>query len=223
MKDRIRAIYFDMDGTIIDSESVAARVIAETFLKWGISIDPNDAHYVTGRKWEVAFQALFSKYQVPVSETEAISAILDAYRESLATTLIPVPGVVESIRKLAEEFPLALVSGSHRREILWALGKLGVERHFQVILGAEDYPHSKPHPVGFEKAADLLGEDTRNGLVFEDSPAGIASGRSAGMWVTAVTGAHSQPLDVSGAHWSIRDFKGVSPEWVRKLKHDGKK
>ena len=223
MKDPLRAIYFDLDGTIIDSESVAARVIEETFRKWGISIDASDAHYVTGRKWEVAFQVLFNKYQVPVSENEAISAILDAYRESLATMLIPVPGVVESIRTLAEEYPLALVSGSHRREILWALGKLGIERHFQVILGAEDYPHSKPHPVGYEKAANLLGEEVRTGLVFEDSPAGITSGRSAGMWVAAVTGAHSQPLDVSDAHWEIQDFKDVAPEWVRNLKHDSKK
>ena len=207
-----------MDGTIVDTEPAAAKAVLECFAGWGLQLEQEDARYVAGRTWSSAFEFLFRKYQLPISEEKASHLIMERYREALALDLKRVPGSVEAIRSLVGHFKLALVSGSRRNEILWILDKLEIRDCFQVILGAEDYPHSKPEPDGFLKALEMMKEDPASGLVFEDSEAGIASGRAAGLWVVAVTSTNHFDYDLSGAHEKIRDLTGVTPAWISSLK-----
>ncbi|MGZ3687945.1 MAG: HAD family hydrolase, partial [Bdellovibrionota bacterium] len=110
-----------------------------------------------------------------------------------------------------------LVSGSHRSEILWALDKLQIRSHFQVILGAEDYPRSKPAPDGYEKALKTLAVKPNRSLVFEDSTAGIRSARDAGTWVVAITGTNHFKQDTSEAHHWIPDLREVNVDWISKI------
>jgi HAD superfamily hydrolase (TIGR01509 family) len=213
----IRVIIFDLDGTLIDTEPAAAQSIRESFLSWGIQVEPDDAAYITGRTWENAFQYLFKKYEIPVPAQQASRVMITRYRELIETELFPVQGSAETVRALAKEFPLALVSGSYRAEILWALGKLGVTELFQVILGAEDYPRSKPAPDGYLKAMDMLNVKPEHTLVFEDSEAGISSALAAGTFVAAITGTNHFRQKTTHAHVSLKDLEGIGPNWVRGL------
>jgi HAD superfamily hydrolase (TIGR01509 family) len=214
----IRAVIFDLDGTLIDTEPAAAKAITESFQGWGIQVDHDDAAYITGRTWETAFQFLFKKYEIPVPAQQASQEMISRYRELIEKQLFPVAGSAEAVRALAKDYPLALVSGSYRSEILWALGRLGVLEHFQVILGAEDYPRSKPAPDGYLKALDLLNMKAENTLVFEDSEAGITSAKSAGTFVAAITGTNHFRQNTAHAHVFLKDLIGVDPNWVRALK-----
>ncbi len=214
MKD-IRHILFDLDGTLIDTEYTAAVTIQQCFKRWNIHVEMSDANYITGRKWEAAFEFLFKKYPLPVSEKTAEAMILTDYRAALDLELKTVPGSVECVRSLCGEFPLALVSGSHRAEILWALKKLGILDCFQVILGAEDYPMSKPAPDGYRKALGMMGAQAEHGLVFEDSNAGIASARAAGMRVVAIGSTNHFGQNVAGADHVVADLRAVDVSWIR--------
>ncbi len=220
-KPTISHVIFDLDGTIVDTELTAARVIQEVFLEWKIEIDPQDATFVTGRKWEVAFEFLFQKYSLPVSYEVAQGLCMDRYRQALRDHLQIVPGSVDAIRQLAEHFPLGLVSGSGRQEILWALKKLQIETHFQVILGAEDYPRSKPSPDGYQKALKLLKAEPNSCLVFEDSSAGITSAIDAGTWVVAITSTNHFQQKLTQAHFAIHDLTGVNEKWIQELPFGG--
>ena len=213
----IDTILFDLDGTLIDTEPTAADAVRECFTDWGMDLNPRDATFVTGRTWSSALDYLFRKYPPPIPEEQAIRRIMDHYREKLETDLVIVPGSVEAVKSLAGHFPLALVSGSSRKDILWALQKLGILEHFEVILGAEDYAQSKPEPDGYKKAMTLLGKAPEHGLVFEDSLAGITSARNAGLWVVAITETNHFNQDTSFAHAHIRNLKPVNPEWIAKL------
>ncbi len=213
----IRAILFDLDGTLIDTERAAERALDECMRGWGLNPDPRDAEFITGRTWESAFQFLFSKYEIPIPGPQAKREILTRYRAAVESDPQWVPGAAEAVRALATEYRLALVSGSFRHEILWALEKLGVREHFEVVLGAEDYPRSKPAPDGFLKAMDLLGMMPSECLVFEDSQAGVKSGRDAGAFVAVIESTNHFAQDTSLAHWRIPDLRGVSPSWVRSL------
>jgi HAD superfamily hydrolase (TIGR01509 family) len=210
-------VVFDLDGTLIDTEPSAAKAIKRTFEGWGITITPDDASFVTGRTWDSAFQFLFSKYKLPVPKEEAARNVLDHYRLSLENELTIVPGSVQAVHSLAARYPLGLVSGSHRREILWALGKLGVRQHFKVILGAEDYPRSKPAPDGYLAAISQMGFSAQSTLIFEDSSAGVASALAAGAWVVAITGTNHFKQDISQAHHQIQDLSEVTADWVKDL------
>ncbi len=213
----IDTILFDLDGTLVDTEPAAAKAIHMCFENWGLKIDATDAAYITGRTWASAFDFLFKKYKLPVSANEAGEEMMQAYRDSLEVHLGIVPGGAAAVNALAGHYELALVSGSNRQEILWALDKLKIRHQFKVILGAEDYPNSKPAPDGYLKALKMLSRQAPNTLIFEDSQPGIASARAAGAWVVAITGTNHFKQDTSHAHHHIPDLRGVSPEWISQL------
>lgn len=216
-KSLVKTILFDLDGTLIDTEPAAARAIQDCFLEWNVQIHADDPSYVTGRTWESAFTYLFGKYPPPIPESDAKKLMMTRYRETLEKDLFVIPGSAQAVESLAGQFQLGLVSGSCRDDILWALKKLKIEHHFQVILGAEDYPNSKPQPDGYLKAMNLLKAYPNQSLIFEDSSAGIASARAAGAWVVAITAANHFSQDQSQAHFKIQDLSQVTPDWIHAL------
>lgn|GEM_PF-202172 len=214
----ITTILFDLDGTLIDSEATAARVVKESFREWwGIELDPEDAAHVTGRTWDSMWNWIETKYKIPLGREQALSQLVERYRAHLEQDLVEIPGAAAAVRALHGEVRLALVSGSHRREIFFALEQLKIRECFEVIYGAEDYLRSKPAPDGYQKAMRTLGVDPASTLVFEDSEAGIASGLAAGTWVTAIRAANHFNHDQSPAHLQIDDLRGVTPEWLRQV------
>src|SRR6218665_754118 len=205
----IKTILFDLDGTIIDSEKAAQQAILDCTAKWGVPVTPEDAASVAGKKWEVAFDLLYKRFRMPVSLAECSTAILNRYQEIFQANPTIVPGVKEAILDFAKNFQLALVSGSTREDVLWALRHLKVDHLFGCILGAEDYVGSKPSPDGFLKALKILGAKSEETIVFEASAAGIASARAAGLRVVAIESTNHFGHDQSVADARIPHFEKV--------------
>lgn len=212
----VQNILFDLDGTIIDTEPQAYEAILQCTREWGLRVTKEDAASVAGKKWEVAFDLLFEKHPMPLPKEEASNAIIQRYQTLVRANPTFLPGVKEAIHDFSQNFSLALVSGSHRADILWALEALGVRQHFSVILGAEDYSRSKPAPDGFLKALELLPAKAEHSLVFEDSAAGIASAHAAKVKVVAISSTNHFQHDQSSAHAIIPDFRGIDAQWVKK-------
>ena len=216
----IKTIFFDLDGTLIDTEPSAARAIARCFERWKITLASEDARFITGRTWATAFDYLFNKYTLPVSTEEASASMMAEYRKEIHENLVEVKGSVQAVLNLAAHYPLALISGSHRQEILWALDRLHIRHCFQAILGAEDYPRSKPAPDGYLKALDLLKAEKKSTLVFEDSEPGIESALAAGLKVVAITSTNHFGHVTDQAHHHIPHLEQVGHEWVKNLKFE---
>jgi HAD superfamily hydrolase (TIGR01509 family) len=216
-KKSIQFILFDLDGTLIDTELAAAKTVEEAFLEWKIPLQTADAAYLTGRTWESALDYLFKKHPIPIPIDQAKEHLLNRYRLALENDLKIVPGCVQAVRVLSKRFQLAVVSGSGRREIIWALKKLQIDSHFQFILGAEDYPRSKPHPDGYLKAIEIFKTSPRSCLVFEDSHAGITSALDAGAWVVAVTCTNHFQQKTHEAHFKIHDLTEITEKWIDQL------
>jgi len=100
---------------------------------------------------------------------------------SLLPQLKPVPEVLEHINAQHGRIPFAVVSGSNRESIVKSLTTVGLLDRFQVIVGHEDYTRSKPAPDAFLIAAERLGIEPKDCLVFEDTEMGIQGATAAGM------------------------------------------
>lgn len=213
----IRTILFDLDGTIIDSEPSAIQAILECTKSWSVPVSRLEAESVAGKKWEVAINLLYDRHPMPLPPEEALRQIVRRYQELVHTSVAVVPGVVESIHDFSRHFELALVSGSLRADIFWALDHLKLRPLFKCVLGAEDYPNSKPSPDGYQKAMGLLGAYPKETIVFEDSVAGIDSALAAGTRVVAIECTNHFQFDQSRAQVRIKDFTGIDGGWVRKI------
>lgn len=214
MNTSIQALFFDLDGTIIDSEAAGVQAIRDCLSTWGLELQREHEHFVPGRTWPKIIHFLRARYDIEKSEAEIKDLIFARYRELLTLELPEVPGAVQAVDTLAERYPLALVSGSSRNQIAWALEKLGILDRFTAVFGLEDYPQSKPQPDGYLAALKHLNVDAKRCIVFEDSEAGLQSGRSAGLWVVGVTSTNHFEQSLSNAHVLIRDFSDVTPTWL---------
>ena len=214
---QIDTLLFDLDGTLVDTEPAAARAIENTFLGWGVQIAKEDARVIAGKTWASAFEYLFKKYPIPMPAEDAGALLIERYRQNIETGLIEVPGAAVAVKELATRYKIGLVSGSHRKEIFYALDHLQIRQHFEVVLGAEDYPRSKPAPDGYLKALTLLGKKPENTLIFEDSFPGITSARSAGAFVVAITQTNHFQQDISQAHHQIPNWLGINSDWIHAL------
>lgn len=189
-----KAVLFDMDGVIVDSEPLHVAAFQATLKMYGHDLSEGQyKQHFAGRTDEAGFK----KYFDFVGENVELPIIMDkkarAYLELATDQLVPYPGVVECIRDLAaRKVPLALVTGSLRAEAEVTLKAFGLTDFFKVIVAAEDISQSKPSPEGYLKAASALGFRPVNCIVVEDAPSGVEAAKAAGMRCLAVTTTHTE-------------------------------
>jgi sugar-phosphatase len=123
--------------------------------------------------------------------------------------IVPVPGAAELVRRVADHgSPLALVTSAHRAWAEERLADIGIADLVRTIVSAEDVVVGKPDPSGYLAAARLLDVEPIRCVVFEDSLAGIAAARAAGMACVAVATTH-HPDELAHADLVIPDMSGI--------------
>lgn len=197
----IRAILFDLDGTLVDSERESAEAMARALERGlGIHVDQRDRDFIIGRSWVDIYDHLATRYTLSwdrdrlIAETTVLRA--QVFEEMGITVLPGAHQVVERFGRL----PMAIVTGSSRGEAAQALDALGLRQVFRAVVASEDVARSKPAPDGYLAAARSLEVDPCDCLVVEDSEAGIAAGLAAGCRVVAVSVGNFAGMDQSRAH-----------------------
>ncbi|MER7958057.1 HAD-IA family hydrolase [Streptomyces sp. NPDC096030] len=181
-----RAVLLDMDGTLVDTETLWWRTAQEVAEGVGHRLTDADTPEVVGRCVEDTAVHLRR-----VSGTErpldALVAELDArFLAAVEAKTTVLPGARELLGTLGDMgIPVALVTASPRAVVESVLKLLGAES-FQVTVTADDTDRTKPHPEPYLAAARALGVDPAGCLAVEDSPAGIAAAEAAGCRVAAV-------------------------------------
>jgi HAD superfamily hydrolase (TIGR01509 family) len=188
---RFDAVIFDMDGVIADSEPVYGAMFNTMMAPLGYHIDEPLLRRLMGHGMRETWQILEMHFSIP-----NVADVIERYDAALPDALSQVhetlPGVREVIAAIDQRsLPLGLGSSSKRAWIAALLGGVGLTRAFQLIVTAEDVAHAKPAPDIYLRVAELMGVSPERCLVIEDTPAGVASAKSAGMFCVQTRSASS--------------------------------
>lgn len=191
----IRAIVFDFDGVIANSEPLHLRAYQEVFEPLGVTLT-RERYYrdLLGFDDEGVFRKVAQDEGWPIDEARIAALIEEKARvmdDAIARADVLYPGAVECIERLAAAFPLGIASGALRHEIETILARRRLDRHFRFIVSAEDTARGKPAPDPYARAAELHDVGPEECVAIEDSHWGIESARAAGLKCIAVT--HTYP------------------------------
>jgi beta-phosphoglucomutase len=207
------AVIFDHDGVLADSEPLQKKSFDIVLARYGVRIPDDEFRSLVGRKAMDGFKFLIFKYNLPLSAEKFAEEKTAAYRAIMEKELHPLPGVLEILEYLdSRKIPMAVVSGSPRKDVMMALDHFGISACFRVIITGEDVKEGKPDPEGFLKAVKVLGSAPSSTYVVEDSGPGIMAASSAGLTGIAVPGHFTQDHDFTLA-------KRVFPSFPEVLKY----
>jgi len=201
----VHAVVFDCDGVLVDSERIAAPVLAQLLTDLGL---PTTAEEVDrdfkGRSWEYELEVIRARR----GGLEPWPDLRERYHAALFTAfderLRPISGIEAALDALdAAGVPRCLASGSDHERIRRSLRAAGLLDRFPeaTIFSAEDVEHGKPAPDLFLHATAQMGFDPTSTVIVEDSPTGVQAGVAADMRVLgyAPTEADADSLSSQGA------------------------
>jgi HAD superfamily hydrolase (TIGR01509 family) len=191
----IRAVIFDLDGVLIDSEQVwdtaREQLTNELGGRWHAGAQ-RDMMGMSSLEWSRYMHEELG-IDLPPQEIsdEVVRRLQRLYRERLPL----LPGARDAVERLAARWPLAVASSSNRPLIELVLGLAGIADRFRVTVSSEEVPRGKPAPDVYLEAARRLGVDAGDCAAIEDSEKGLLSARSAAMRVIAIPNREFPPGD----------------------------
>lgn len=221
----IRAVVFDFDGVLANSEPLHFRAFRDVLAEYGLTLT-EAAYYerYLGFDDVGAFRAIAADAHVgwgdaQVAELASRKAERLEALERGASVLFP--GAREAIFRMARHGPLAIASGAIRVEIVRVLDREGLRAFFPVLVAAEDTPESKPHPAPYLTAVELLGAvagrvEPGECVAVEDSRWGLMSAKGAGLRTVAVTHSYAAS-NLAEADVVIDHLDELTPELLTRL------
>ena len=224
----IRAVIFDFNGVLVDDESVHCDLFREVLAAEGVAMDERlYREKYLGFDDRECFETAMADAGRSADRAQVDAMIARKavrYFEVAEAGLRFFPKAAESLAGLAVRWPLAINSGALRPEIEFALRKLGVRDRIRAIVSAEDASRGKPDPMGYLLALDALRKEPgmgdlagRDCLVVEDSLAGIASAKGAGMLALGIAQTYTRDeLAKAGADAVLDDLRPLDPAWIER-------
>jgi HAD superfamily hydrolase (TIGR01509 family) len=214
----VRALLFDFDGLLLDTESPALESWQSIYAEYGAKLPV--AVWVQGVIGRATGTAAFD----PVAHLEEVTgrtldrAMVRRRRARREQELLPTslaPGVERYLAgAAARDLRTAIVTSEYRDRVLAHLRRLAVTHAWDAIVCADgDATRSKPRPTLYLEALDLLGVDRREAIAFEDSPNGVRAAKAAGLFCVAVPNAVTRGADgLEAADLLVASLADLSPE-----------
>lgn len=196
----IRAVVFDLDGTMFDTEALFFRVASEMLRARGKEFTVEIMRAMIGRPAAVTTR-VFREMTGVDDEPEALMAeARERFMAEIDTAVHPTPGLFVLLDRLIErDIPRAVATSSRRAYAERLLRGHRLLDKFAFVLGAEDVAKHKPDPEIYRTAAARLGVPTSAVLVLEDTPTGLAAAKEARTFAVGVPHEHSPAEDLGNA------------------------
>jgi len=209
---RYKAVVFDMDGLLLDTEVVWQEAEERLFAAHGQVFTREDKMAVIGTDFAWTARYFAERLGKPPDEgpaliEEMVLSMYDLLRQDVAGR----PGALELVARLRGRLPLALASNSPRKLVDAALGSARLTEAFEVIVTSDDVALSKPAPDIYLLVCERLGVAPADVLALEDSASGVASAKAAGLTCIAVP--QFAETDVAAADRIIDSLEELLPEF----------
>ncbi len=206
----IRAVLFDMDGLMIDSEPLAKQAWQQTAASYGRTIDEAMFGKMLGLRQAECSRLVREWLALPAPPEELARQRNARFMEMLPGRLRVMPGLFELLDWLkAQGMPRAVVTSGLPGYVNTVLRELAIESDFDAVVTGQDVPHGKPAPDCYLLGAERLNLPPDGCLVLEDAPNGIAAAKAAGMMCWAVPNEHTRALDLSAADQAMPSLLAV--------------
>ncbi|UCD37327.1 MAG: HAD family phosphatase [Fidelibacterota bacterium] len=212
----IKAIIFDMDGVVVDSEPLYQKAEEQLFQEYGVSIPEDDWTLFRGCTEERFYQLARDRYGIKVPaeilRRKGRQYVLTAFDEGLDYR----EGFLELHERLRGHYSVGLVTSTPGDIYEWMDKKIGLHHYFQDVVYGGMTTNSKPHPDPYLEMMRRLKVTASESVVVEDSVNGLTSALASGAWTIALTG--SVPIaDMPRAHSVVHSLREISPALFEEL------
>lgn len=183
----IKAIIFDMDGVLIDSEEIWDNAEKTVFSSYGISVTETDQLLTRNMNMLEVSEYWSAKAHRPFSLENSQQEVIKHVCQKIQQQPRAMQGAINLLKHIQfNKLPIGLATNAPRPVCQTVLQCLEIESYFNSIQTADDVENTKPHPEIYLKSAENLQVEPHHCLVFEDSPTGVKAAHEAGMQVIYV-------------------------------------
>ncbi|RYH74458.1 HAD family phosphatase [Flavobacteriaceae bacterium 144Ye] len=211
----LKAVLFDMDGVIVDTEPLHYKAYHSMFSDFGLNVTTEHYESFTGQSTKNVCKALCTHFGLDKDSVD-LELTKRKHFNSLFDTddsLQLLDGVYELIKDYHDnEITLVLASSASRSTINKVFDKFDLNKYFKAKISGAELKASKPHPEIFLRAAELSGHDKKNCIVIEDSTNGILAANAADIFCVGYDSKHSKNQDYSKANKVISSFNEINYE-----------
>ena len=209
----LKAIIFDMDGVLVDSEPLHLLSVQTLLMQYGVSFSEEDNREFLGRKDVLIAQALIERHSLPLTTEELIDRKEEILFQLISDQAAARPGVFKVLQAAqALSVPMAIASSATMNTIKLVVKTLSIGHFFQCLCSGEDVTNGKPAPDIFLLAAKNLGVPERSCLVIEDGLPGLTAARAAGMYSVSIPCAATAHQDHSLADLRLSSLEELPVE-----------
>lgn len=215
----LRAVIFDLDGTIIDSEPLHTEAVIRILRERGIVLDPRDLDTFIGISSSVMWSEMRERFGLRES-IEALGTLQHSRNIEMLVDSgsILIPGIMDLLRDIrGQDLATAIASSSTKDYIEAVVQRYSLAGYFDCLVSGEEVPRGKPKPDIFLRAAELLKVEPDSCVVIEDSDNGLTAAREAGIRSVGFRNPNSGRQTLSLADRVVDDIREITLDLLRNL------
>ena len=202
----MKAIIFDMDGLMIDSERLYFQSEREVARRFGKEVKDETLWKMMGRKPIESMQVFSEDLGLDIPSEELVEIRDELYGEKLKNDLVPMKGLFEMLEEFKGKLVLSIATGSPVKLLDLILDRLDIRNYFDVLQASDDIVNGKPDPEIYLKTIEKLGTNPEECIVLEDSSNGARAGKNAGCYTIAIPSEYTKMQDFSFADYIAADL-----------------
>ena len=211
----LKAIIFDMDGVLVDSEPLHLLAMQKLLQHYEIDYSEHDNREFLGKKDLVIFEILIDRFKLDLTPSQFVDVKEELMVELIVSKAIARPGVdslLERARSL--DVPMAVASSATLPTINLVVDTLNIRHYFKTLCSGDQVRHGKPAPDVYLLAAEQIGVAPKDCLVIEDTITGLTAGKAAGMFCVSIPCEATAHQDHSIADLSLSRIDEIPVEKI---------